>query len=205
MDRPPIFSSRVRCLDRARATGWNSSLSFEQPSPLSSLNTAQRLHCIHIYIYIQTRLINKILMILERAYIQITTLTRIIRRRTFRFTTPTKTSRGAIMITILAAPPLPPRNIRDQKYTRRIFSPHATRIRSVYIIPSFIAHSLGFAINRRPRNMRTNDDIEASDDNPRRVQLARFHRTCRSRAYINSFFFLSPRWPAAWPAQLIRD
>lgn len=144
-------------------------------------------------------------MILERAYIQITTLTRIIRRRTFRFTTPTKTSRGAITITILAAPPLPPRNIRDQKYTRRIFSPHATRIRSVYIIPSFIAHSLGFAINRRPRNMRTNDDIEASDDNPRRVQLARFHRTCRSRAYINSFFFLSPRWPAAWPAQLIRD
>ena len=97
---------------------------------------------------------------------------------------------------ILAAPPpLPPPPPSPAKYTRsrntreRDYSRPA-RIRSVYThnpIVRFIAHSLGFAINRRPRNMRTNDDIEASDDNPRSVQLARFHRTCRVHKFL--FFF----------------
>lgn len=113
---------------------------------------------------------------------------------------------------ILAAPPpLPPPPPSPAKYTRsrntreRDYSRPA-RIRSVYThnpIVRFIAHSLGFAINRRPRNMRTNDDIEASDDNPRSVQLARFHRTCRVHKFLFFFSFslslsLSSRWPAAW-------
>lgn len=116
-----------------------------------------------------TRLINKTLMILERAYLQITTLTQIISPQTFHSDTEDEPRRHNSSRSICST------GIRNTRILVEYFSPPPLPRNPII---RFIVHTqpASIAINRRPGNMRTNGDTEASDG-IHIAELARFHRS----------------------------